>query len=238
MPAAIRVLVPHAPPLYQWIESAVIRIGSDCDCDIQVQGGEPHIATVVFRAGDYYLINRSSEALPLAKESVAPGSQVIWKDGMELLLAGSISLALVRHPDPSPLSCETGRQMPAFDAPDNERSQKYRRRKEIVCFLVTVIAIFLTAFMSRAPRNSLKQQEYARIISTLSHASPKVQQQLGYVVDWVHMGFSVEQRGEIERARLAYLTARDRLIETATSEDADGLRQELLTFITTRISNM
>jgi hypothetical protein len=238
MPAAIRVLVPNAPPLYQWIESAVIRIGSHCDCDIQVRGGEPHIATVAFRAGNYYLINRSSSALTLAKESVAPGSQVIWKDGTELALAGDLSLALIRHPDPSPLNGETGRQMPAFDAPSNERSANLRRRKEIACFLVTVMAIFLTAFMSRAPRHSVEQQEYARIVRSLSQAPHKVQQQLGGVVDWVQAGYSVEQRGEFERARHAYLMARDRLMETSASADASDLRHNLLSFITRRIANM
>lgn len=238
MPAAIRVLVPNAPPLYQWIESEVIRIGSSPDSDIQIEGLAPHAATVVFRDGDYLLINRSNASLSLAHREVTPGAEAVWLDRAELVLADNVSMALVRHQDPRPLRCEPGRQLPDFEAPDQQRMKVRRRRKDMTCFAIAVLAIFLTAYISNTPHTPSYQIEYNRAMQVMSESPPQVQAEFSNVCEWIRKAYSVEQRGDAMRARDTYLQARELLLQAAISEPPSELRSKLLDFVTSRIANM
>lgn len=238
MPAAIRVTTPNSPPLYQWIETEVIRIGSDRNNDIQIAGLAPHVATVVFRNHEYLVANRTGEPLTLGRELVASGAEAVWHDRSELLLAGQVSLALVRHEDPRPLNVDPGREMPAIDAPEKELLRTRQRRKEIACLAITALALFATACFSVNRSNSQDQGSYDKAIGAVSSLSPALRTDLSNICLWIQKGRSVEKRGDSATALTIFRQARDQLMRAPNLVQTKAARLKLLEFLSKKISAM
>ncbi len=98
-----------------WIESEVSRIGSDPHCQIRVEELPAHAATLLYRDGEYFLINRMDEPVRLGKESVEQGTQVLWGAKESLHLMDDVRLRLEIEGDPTPTP-----YMPEYSSADDD----------------------------------------------------------------------------------------------------------------------
>ena len=236
MPAAIRIVAPNTPPIHQWIEAEVVRVGSSPENEIQIAGVAAHVATIVYRDSGYELFNRTGVPLPLARGVVAPGASAAWQDRAELVLGGEVSLTLVRHENPAPLSIEPGQLLPDIDAPDKDRMRLRQRRKELLCFIVTATALFLTACLLKTRPAGDGELEYGRVMRLLSPAPPEVRAEFSDVCDWLRKASSVEQGGNPRAADEIYRYARDLLLRLKVSERSCTLRTELIQIVANRLA--
>ncbi len=243
MPAQLRVQVPGQPPFQAWIQTEVVRIGSGHSdtgdtVDIQIDGLPHHLITVVFRNGGYWLANRSPCALPLARRIVQPGEIVTWRDGATLALEAGIQITLACQEDPRPLRHESWRPEPDFQLVERVREERRRQRVNAWCFAVALLAVFITAvIVSRRPENwSLNEHE--RLEAILDGSSAAEQNKCRGVRDQLRSAFSLEQQGDVNGAGQAYRQARD-LMKSITEPDLTAkVRNELLSYIVTRIDSI
>ena len=98
-----------------WIESEVSRIGSDPHCQVRVEELPAHAATLLYREGEYFLINRMDEPVRLGRESVEQGTQVIWGNRETLHLMDNVRLRLEIDGDPAPAP-----YMPEYSSVDDD----------------------------------------------------------------------------------------------------------------------
>lgn len=87
-----------------WIEDSVLRIGSDPRCDVEVPDPSlpPHVATVEYMGGQYYLYNRSTSPFDIANRTLPAGGKSVWPWDAELLLPGGTRVRLEAEGDPAP----------------------------------------------------------------------------------------------------------------------------------------
>jgi hypothetical protein len=236
MPAAIRVIVPQVPPLYRWIEAEVIRIGSKLENEICIAGLASHVATVVFREGSYWLVNRTQEPLLVGRGVIEPGQDGIWADGTQLQLSGGVSLTLIRHADPRPVLVEPGRLLPAIDAPERQRVWNRQRRREWICFAITAFAVFVTGYLSRAENGDHRRPAYDVALRALREAPVEARAEFAMATDWIHRAYSLDQRGDSAAAFDSYRQARELLLHARPTANARKLRQQLLQYVALRLA--
>lgn len=239
MPAALRVRCPNAPPLYAWIEAEVVRVGSDADCDVRIDGTAPHAATVVYRGGEFYVVNRSRSPLTLAGQALPGGAESRWSDGAALVLPPGIEVSLVQHSNPTPVAQQSWRSMPEFDEPDQQRLALRERQKQAACLVISVAAIFLTGILWARPSTSGQQQRYRQVLDSLDAAQATVAgaseaQVLADAVGWLRAAHSSERRGQRDVARQRYLAVRD-LVINGGAIGGDDWRRLVLRFCAERL---
>jgi len=81
MPASVRVESGISAGTKYWIDRAVLRVGSDPQCDICLPSAElaPHALTLEFRDGNYRAYNRSSSPVSVGGSLVQPGASAVWR---------------------------------------------------------------------------------------------------------------------------------------------------------------
>lgn len=85
-----------------WVEQEVLRIGSNPQCQVAVDGLPAHAATLRFHQGVYELRNRSDRALLLDGTEVPPNGALEWP-AQSTLRYGNVLLRLrVVNGDPRP----------------------------------------------------------------------------------------------------------------------------------------
>jgi predicted RNA-binding Zn ribbon-like protein len=87
-----------------WIDRAVMRIGSDPQCDVCLPSAElpPHALTLEFRDGNYRAYNRSPSPVSVGASLVEPGANAIWRAGETVHLPGDLRVSLSVDGDPRP----------------------------------------------------------------------------------------------------------------------------------------
>ena len=111
-----------------------------------------------------------------------------------------------------------------------------RRKNELLCFLVSLVAIFLTAVMWNRPSAGPGQTEYEAAINAFSKAPSSIQNEWTHLRGWLHKAYSLEQRGENELAKQTYVRVREILANTHHVPQNSKLRSQLLAFVTSRIA--
>lgn len=108
MPARIHVTSgPSAGQAY-WLELEVTRIGGSDTADISLPEAPPQCATLLFRDGQYRLINRSDRPLGVGREICLPGQSAHWRPGQVLSLTGVFEAELLCEDDPAPAPAPRG----------------------------------------------------------------------------------------------------------------------------------
>jgi hypothetical protein len=105
MSASIRVESGISAGTTYWIDRAVLRVGSDPQCDVCLLSAElaPHALTLEFRDGNYRAYNRSQSSVVIGSAVVQPGANAVWRASELLQLPGDLRLALEIDGDPRPL---------------------------------------------------------------------------------------------------------------------------------------
>jgi hypothetical protein len=104
MPAIIRVESGISAGTTYWIDRAVLRVGSDPQCDVCLLSAElaPHALTLEFRDGNYRAYNRSQSPVNVGSTVVQPGANAVWPASETIQLPGDLRLALEIDGDPRP----------------------------------------------------------------------------------------------------------------------------------------
>jgi hypothetical protein len=104
MPATVRVESGISAGTSYWVDRAVLRIGSDPQCDICLPSAElaPHAITLEHRDGVYRAYNRGASPLRVGASLVEPGTNAVWKAADTIHLPGDLRLALAIDGDPRP----------------------------------------------------------------------------------------------------------------------------------------
>lgn len=104
MPAGIRVDSGVSVGTRHWIERAVLRIGSDPQCDICLPCSEldPHALTLEFRGGTYRVYNRCGAPVVVGSKQIETGTGVEWHADESIDLPGNVRVSLIVEGDPRP----------------------------------------------------------------------------------------------------------------------------------------
>ena len=104
MSASIRVESGISAGTKYWIDRAVLRVGSDPQCDVCLPSAElaPHAITLEFRDGSYRAYNRSASPVNVGSSVVQPGSNAVWHADETIYLPGDLRVALEVDGDPRP----------------------------------------------------------------------------------------------------------------------------------------
>src|SRR5262249_52982668 len=105
-----------------WIESEVLRIGSEQPCEIRLAdpGVPPHAVTLEFRDSGYKVYNRSDGPLSLNDRVLSPRSAATWPEGQDLYLSDELALRLVTDGDPTPAKRAAPRAAALEEAAEGE----------------------------------------------------------------------------------------------------------------------
>ncbi|NLS93858.1 MAG: hypothetical protein GXX96_16980 [Planctomycetaceae bacterium] len=85
-----------------WIEEEVTRIGSAADCTFVVQGIPSHCITLLYRKGQYSVVNRSSATIEVAGEPLLPTADLPIRRGERVSVGSDTTLQLEIEGDPAP----------------------------------------------------------------------------------------------------------------------------------------
>jgi hypothetical protein len=104
MPACVRVDSGISVGTTHWIDRAVLRIGSDPQCDICLPSTEldPHALTLEFRGGAYRVYNRCTLPVRVGNAMVSPGANAEWHADEAIHLPGDVRVSLVVDGDQRP----------------------------------------------------------------------------------------------------------------------------------------
>jgi len=105
MSAGIRVDSGISVGTKYWIDRAVLRIGSDPQCDICLPSSElePHALTLEFRDGAYRVYNRCASPVSIGAAVVKPGANAVWRADETIQLPGDLRVSLAVEGDPRPM---------------------------------------------------------------------------------------------------------------------------------------
>ncbi len=122
MSAGIRVDSGISVGTIYWIDRAVLRIGSDPQCDISLPSTElePHALTLEFRDGTYRVYNRCASPVSIGAAVVKPGANAVWRADETIQLPGDLRISLDVDGDPRPAPRPETRLDDGFD--DDSRS--------------------------------------------------------------------------------------------------------------------
>ncbi|MEM8945555.1 MAG: hypothetical protein AAGD11_10245 [Planctomycetota bacterium] len=236
MPAQLRIFPNGGQTTCVWIQSDVVRVGASSDCDIEIQGLDSHLATVVFREGRYLLVNRSQQPLLLDGQEIAPGGEAIWPDQAVLKATKEIDIALVCHADPTPVADEPWRSLPSYYEPDRQREAAKQRRKEQICYAVSLVALLLTAMLWKMPKQPSNQVQLSQMLQTYADSPAGARQQCSSALRWIRKAYHRQQNGELQRARNCYLQARELLVSIPAQ--SNQLRNLMLDFVNSEVARI
>jgi hypothetical protein len=117
MSAGIRVDSGISVGTKHWIDRAVLRIGSDPQCDICLPSSElePHALTLEFRDGAYRVYNRCASPVSVGATIVKPGANAVWHADETIQLPGDLRVSLAVDGDPRPAPRPESRLDDGFD---------------------------------------------------------------------------------------------------------------------------
>jgi len=117
MSAGIRVDSGVSVGTRYWIDRAVMRIGSDPQCDICLPSTElePHALTLEFRDGNYRVYNRCASPVSVGAAVLKPSANALWRADETIQLPGDLRISLQVDGDPRPAPRPDARLDDGFD---------------------------------------------------------------------------------------------------------------------------
>jgi hypothetical protein len=249
MPARIVPSNGEAAAAPYWIEGEVCRLGNAADCDLVLPATPPHAATVYYRAGQYFVVNRGDRAVEVAGEPLLPAETALWQADQILLLAPRLALRLEVAADPAPEA--RGQKKSSGKASDNE-SEMFETEpppKRRVWPIAVGMLFVVGAFVVAAPRSPDAETarvlpasaEFNRLTADLLWAAGKDETRLQQLCWILQEARRNERRGNAEAAVTAYGHVRDMLL-TVAEQERRPLHQELyeraLEFVKSRLRSL
>jgi hypothetical protein len=241
MPSVLRIETCDTEFTYAWIEADVVRIGSASSNEICIPGIEPILATLIYRHGEFTVINRTGEDLTLGSAVAPPGRETHWPANTSLRVDDQTTLTLLCHADPRPTSIAPGEALPNPEAPRLQLAARKEFQRKICCLIVTCAALFTTAvFVAAAPKSPLPDRWFQEVLEQTSRQASTGDVAAKEVGSLLQVAYSLEKRQARHDARQTYYLIRQRIFDwKARTEGGDSnWANDLLEFVLARIEKL
>jgi hypothetical protein len=237
MPACVRVDSGISVGTTHWIDRAVLRIGSDPQCDICLPSTEldPHALTLEFRGGAYRVYNRCTQPVHVGNSIVNQGANAEWHANESIHLPGDVRVSLVVDGDlhPSPRLDRPGgegivddRESLLADAatPDEAAAAVAKKSKSsliqmgiIGACVLAVVAMLMMKNGGVAETNAPDRPTFNQIVQD----SLKKDEAHRAIVQRLQYAQAALVRGNERLARERFLKLRDQLVSHVDSLEGD-----------------
>ncbi|MCC9608579.1 hypothetical protein LOC68_09560 [Blastopirellula sp. JC732] len=208
----------------QWIESPVLRVGSDSSCGVVVPSLElaPHAGTLEYRSGQYFVYNKSLHAQTVGQTELKPMGSCVWQPGQVWLLASDATLMLEVEGDPAPcreqvdtlpsvLEEEDDDSYPAEKADDQETEAKPSLNTGQL-IQVGVIILCVIGSVALLMQDQLKDKTPRADLPTLKEIVDQSQAGLPNETRMLQYAMAMKLRDRPEDAKRWFYELRDRLL--------------------------
>ncbi len=207
MPAKIIVRRGKKSEEQHWIEDEVSRIGSAADCTVVIRGIPPHCLTLLYRKGQYSVVNRSSQAIDVEGEPLLPMATVPINGGEGVSIGSGTVLQLDIDGDPAP----SRRPRSVVDPNEGERHESdeevvpnaKQTAKRYVLLTVAFLAGFYLFFgdtLSGGGSDLSTSREFHQVVDYLQSNASDSDDGPARICRAVQRARISEIRGDLERA--------------------------------------
>jgi hypothetical protein len=200
-----------------WIEAEVSKIGSGSDCTFIVPGTPAHCLTLMYRGGQYSVVNRCRQAIDVAGEPLLPTGTTPLGAGDTIAIGSATMLRLDVAGDPAP----SRRPRSVIDSTEGEQSDPTEssrlRTTTFLCRCLMVVAALLAGgylLLGDSSRESHEEQmreAFRAIVDRLHGASANASDLPSRICREIQNGRAAETRGYPDRARVCYEKAKGML---------------------------
>jgi hypothetical protein len=262
MSAKLVVVAGKQPGQEYWIESEVLRIGSEPPCEIRLPdpGVPAHAATLEFRDDGYKVYNRSAGPLSLDSQLLAPRAPAAaWSAGKDLYLSDELALRLVIDGDPTPAKRVAPRAAAALEeaaelegeptAVSAEQEAKKKQTTQLVAILAVAVVVMVgLVVLSRSSEDEKKAEvvpvgkQMADVVKKLREDKSATAADSEHYCNVLQTARLAELRGDKKLARDQYQRLYDWLRKAQDSQQADSkvgklspAHEELFNFVKARL---
>lgn len=199
------------------LSSPVTVLGSGTHADIQLASGEPHVATVEYRQGAYYVHNRSGRVLRMRGRKFRPGAVRRWASGQVLQADSSTRLVLWYGNDLTPAARTPQLPAPGALAPPAPAYRKRASGRKQKWLLWGAVALSAAFYLYASGPPPVSVNEFEAVIEPW--LTPEGQQVPGYdnpsrvIVARLQLAREYELAGNGHEAYTTYARLRDDLQE-------------------------
>jgi hypothetical protein len=257
MPASVRVESGISAGTKYWIDRAVLRIGSDPQCDICLPSAElaPHALTLEFRDGNYRAYNRSASPVSVGPSLVQPGASAIWRADETIQLAGNVRVALEIDGDPRPTPRPESREDDGFgdetatlpmgaaaaDAATAEAAAKKSKSSLIQMAIIGVCVLAMAGLLmmkngggketAAADRPTFNELVLASLTKDEAHRA---------IIRRLQYAQAAIVRGNIKLAHQRFAKLRDQLVSHVDSLSGDAKKdaEQVLSYVEYRLGQL
>jgi hypothetical protein len=210
-----------------WIEAEVSKIGSGPDCTFIVPGTPAHCLTLMYRGGQYSVVNRCRQAIDVAGEPLLPTAAAALYAGDTLAIGSGTVLRLDISGDPAPSRPRSPIDSAAAEPPDLVESPQ--SGATLVFFRCLIVAAGLLAggyLLFGGPQQSreeMTRDAFAAIIDLLHPTAVEKSSLPARICGAMQDGRTAEIRGNTKQAADDYKKAEKML---ANAGQDSGLSAE------------
>jgi hypothetical protein len=266
MAAKLVVVSGKQPGAEYWIESEVLRIGSEPPCEIRLpdSGVPAHAATLEFRDDGYAVYNRSDGPLSLDHRPLAPRAAAArWPAGKDLYLSDELALRLVIEGDPTPAKRAAPRAATALEEEAaaqegeaaaltaEEEAKKNKNLQAVLVLVLAALAIAVLLVVSQSSTDDKKTEvvppgkQMADVVAKLRADKSAAAADSERYCDVLQTARVAELRGDKKLARDQYQRLYDWLrkeLDQRRAEAPDAKlspeHQELFDFVKARLQSL
>jgi hypothetical protein len=257
MPASVHVESGISAGTKYWIDRAVLRIGSDPQCDICLPSAElaPHALTLEFRDGNYRAYNRSASPVSVGASLVQPGASAIWRADETIQLPGNVRVALEIDGDPRPTPRPESREDDGFgdetatlpmgaaaaDAATAEAAAKKSKSSLIQMAIIGVCVLAMAGLLmmkngggketAAADRPTFNELVQASLTKDEAHRA---------IIRRLQYAQAAIVRGNIKLAHQRFAKLRDQLVSHVDSLSGDAKKdaEQVLSYVEYRLGQL
>jgi hypothetical protein len=228
MSASVRIETGIAAGTTYWIDRAVLRVGSDPQCEICLPTADlpPHVLTIEFRGGAYRAYNRGSSPISVGRTMVQPGTAAAWDDGNAVTLPGDQRLVLAFDGDPRPTPRPDAIVDDGFDdepatdsaAAGSPEAAAKGKSKSMVQMLIILVCVGATGgFLMFGSGESEAPAANRPSFQSIVESSLKKDDAVRALVQKLQYAQSFVVRGNSGRAKEQFAELRDQLVRQKNS---------------------
>ena len=247
-----RILVQHGSNAgdQHWIEEEVSRIGSAADCTFVVRHIPAHSVTLLYRKGQYSVVNRSSQAIEVAGEPLLPMATLPIHGGQSISIGVDTVLQLEIDGSPAPtrrprsvIDGNLHDDEPVVEFEGNSKSSVKKRAFLAVGILATLYLLVGDTSSSK-PEGSSVSRQFTEIVDSLQSNVAVNDDGPARICRALQIARTSEIRGNVERAIAHYEIAKDMVLDDEENPGCPvrnvsrSVRQTTFGFIQDRLGSL
>jgi hypothetical protein len=203
-----------------WIEDEVVKIGSGPDCTFVVRGIPSHCLTMLYRSGQYSIVNRCHQAIDVAGEPLLPLTATSIHNGQCVAIGMDTVLRLDIDGDPAPSRrprsvIDTAEAEPRDLGDERQPNAMQTVRRYAILAVALLAGCYLLFGGSLADRRNDADtiREFHEIVDFLQSNAADSGDGPGRICRALQRARVGELRGDTERAIAYYELAKDMVTE-------------------------